>query len=117
MAPSSRGSCGGADFGLRDDRLHVGVFDEKAEGIHEAHLLGGPAPYSEEFGAADEHGEGPGSGDGDVEAIQAEEELEVAGHVVGRGSSHGEDDDGGLLTLELVRGSDPRAPLAVQSTQ
>ncbi|MDQ1504733.1 MAG: hypothetical protein QOD57_2460 [Actinomycetota bacterium] len=80
----------------------VGVLDEEAQRVDQAHLLRGAGAGAEELGAADEDGEGLGSGYCHVEPVQAEEEFEVAGHVIGRGGGHGEDDDGGPLTLELV---------------
>ena len=52
---------------------------------------------------------GNGRRDGDVEAVAAEEELDVAGDVFAAGGRHREEGDLGLLALELVDGADADA--------
>ena len=59
--------------------------------------------------AADQDREAARAGDRDVEAVAAEEELDVAGDLLAAGGRHREEDDLGLLALELVDGADPDA--------
>ena len=57
---------------------------------------------------ADDDREALSARDRDVEPIQLVEELDAAMGVLGGGSGHRVEDDGGLLALELVDGANSR---------
>jgi hypothetical protein len=54
-------------------------FDEPAERVDQAHLLGVAATHVQQAGAADENGEAAGAGHGDVEPVAAEENSRLLG--------------------------------------
>jgi hypothetical protein len=55
---------------------------------------------------ADEYCQALRAGDGDVEAVATEEELDIAGDLLAARGGHREEGDLGLLTLKLVDGAD-----------
>ena len=67
------------------------------------------AGHIEEAGAGEDEAEDLRPRDGDVDAIEAEQEVDVAGHLGGRGGGHRDQADRRLLALELVDRADPRA--------
>ena len=67
------------------------------------------ARASSSAGEHDQVRQAPGAGDRDVEAVAAEQEPHVAGHVLAGRGRHREEHHGRLLPLELVDGPDPDA--------
>lgn len=59
----------------------AGHFDESAEAVDELHLIGGLAVDVEEAGIGDHDGQAAGARDGHVQAVAAEDELDVAGQL------------------------------------
>ena len=82
---------------------------EAAEGIGQAHLLRGSAIRREENRTGDDRGHAAGARGGDVEAVQAVEELHSPRRFFGGRGGHRVDHDRRLLSLELVDRAHPRA--------
>ena len=85
-----------------------GELEEAAEGVGQAHLLRGAAVRREEGRAGDDRGHAAGARGGDVEAVQAVEELHSPRRFVGGRGGHRVDHDRRLLSLELVDRAHPR---------
>ena len=85
----------------------IRVLNQQAQRVREAHLLDRPAVRIEETRRTDEVRQALGARDRDVEAVAAEEELDVARDLGAARGRHREEDDRRLLSLELVDGADP----------
>ena len=83
--------------------------EEAAEGVGQAHLLRGAAVRGEESWVGDDRGHAAGARGGDVEAVQAVEELHPPRRFVGARGRHRVDHDRRLLSLELVDRAHPGA--------
>ncbi len=82
------------------------LLNEPAGTIHQPHLLDGSAFGVEQRRIANEHGDALRSRHRDVEAVQAEQELDAARRFRRRACRDGVEHDGGLLALELVHRPD-----------
>src|SRR6266851_4443272 len=75
---------------------------EPTQRIHKLHLRGRVAGDVEEARGGDDHGQAPRPRDRDVEAVAAEEEVDVARQVVTARRRHGEEDHLRLAALKFV---------------
>ena len=76
-----------------------GEFEEAAEGVGQADLLRGAAIRREQGRAGDDRGHAAGARGGDVEAVEAVEELHPPRRFIGGRGGHRVDHDRRLLSL------------------
>ena len=89
----------GADLGHRS-------FSQRAETVHQPHLLHRPAPRLQQPRAAHQHRHRLRARDRHVQPVAAEQELEPARNVVAAAARHREEDDRRFAPLELVHRPD-----------
>ena len=82
------------------------MFPQLAERIHERHLLNAAAWRLQQQGAAEDRRADLRAGHGDVDAVQREEERDVAWQFLAAGDRHRHQADWRLLALEPVDGPD-----------